>query len=111
MKFIRNIILVLLAFSLTISTESCSKFQQSKRQEAQRRKKTEKEKIQKEKEAEKAYEDAINRHYAIQGKTTQKMMKQTANKSQDVRENKKDGGLKKLFTPKQKKGKSKRIEK
>ncbi|HNW70936.1 MAG TPA: hypothetical protein PKI01_11070 [Bacteroidales bacterium] len=105
MRFYRNIILLLLALTFTVSTESCSKFQQSKRQEAQRRKQFEKDKIQKEKEAEQAYEDAINRHYAMQDKSTQKMMKQTAKKSQDNREHKKDGFFKRLFTPKQKKGK------
>lgn len=111
MRFIRNLILLLLAFSFSVSTESCSKFQQSKHQEAQRRKKLEKDKIQKEKEAEKAYEEAINRHYAIQDNNTKKMMRQTAKKSQDKRENKKDGFFKRLFTPKQKKGKTQRIAK
>ncbi len=111
MRFLRNIILTLLVFTLTISSESCSKFQQSKRQEAQRRKQFEKEKEQRDKEAEQAYEDAINRHYAIQDKNTKKMMKQTAKKSEMNREHKKDGFFKRLFTPKQKKTKSKRIGK
>ncbi|HNW90403.1 MAG TPA: hypothetical protein PKN48_12120 [Bacteroidales bacterium] len=103
--------MTLLVFTLCISSESCSKFQQSKRQEAQRRKQFEKEKEQRDKEAEQAYEDAINRHYAIQDKNTKKMMKQTAKKSEMNREHKKDGFFKRLFTPKQKKTKSKRIGK
>jgi len=111
MKILKNIIWIMLAITLCLPVVSCSKFQQSKRQEAQRRKQFEKEKQQREKEAEQAYEDAINRHYAIQDKGTQKMMKQTAKKSQDNREHKKDGFFKRLFAKKQKKGKTQRIGK
>ncbi|HOV11437.1 MAG TPA: hypothetical protein PLL90_06710, partial [Bacteroidales bacterium] len=107
----RKIFLIMIVLTLTVSGHSCSSFQQAKRQEAQRRKQFEKEKEQRDKEAEAAYEEAIQRHYAIQDKATKKMMKQTAKKSQMNREHKKDGFFKRLFTPRQKKAKSNRKEK
>jgi len=111
MRFLRNIILVIMVFTIALSGSGCSSFQQAKRQEAQRRKQFEKEKEQRDKEAEAAYEDAIQRHYAIQDRATKKMMKQTAKKSQMNREHKKEGFFKRLFTPRQKKTKSTRKEK
>jgi len=111
MRFLRNIILVIMVLTIALSGSGCSSFQQAKRQEAQRRKQFEKEKEQRDKEAEAAYEEAIQRHYAIQDRATKKMMKQTAKKSQMNREHKKEGFFKRLFTPKQKKTKSTRKEK
>jgi hypothetical protein len=108
MRLFKKLILILFVLTLCISFESCSKFQQSKRQEAQRRKQFEQDKKKKEKEAQQAYEDAINRHYQIQDQGTKKMMKQTARKSQQVGEHKKQNFLQRWFSPKQKKGKSKR---
>lgn len=107
-RFIKKLILFLLLASLTISFESCSKFQKSKMQENQRRKKFEKEKEKREKEAEKAYEDAIKRHYAIQDGTTKRKMKENARLSQNHKDNRKECFIKRWFTPKQKKTKSKR---
>jgi hypothetical protein len=108
MRLLKKIILIIFVLSLSVQLESCSKFQQSKRQEAQRRKQFEKDKKKRDKEAEQAYQDAINRHYAIQDEGTKKMMRQTARKSQKVGEHKKEFFLKRWFSPKQKKGKSKR---
>jgi hypothetical protein len=108
MRFLKKLILIIFVLTLTLSFHSCSKFQQSKRQETQRRKQFEKDKKKKEEEAEKAYQDAINRHYAMQDQGTKKMMRQTAKKSQQVGEHKKDNFLKRWFSPKQKKSKSKR---
>jgi hypothetical protein len=108
MRFLTKLILLILITTLSTSFESCSKFQQSKRQEAQRRKQFEKEKKKRDKEAEQAYQDALNRHYAMQDQGTKKMMKQTARKSQQVGEHKKENFLKRWFSPKQKKSKSKR---
>ncbi|HOY32715.1 MAG TPA: hypothetical protein PKW80_12625 [Bacteroidales bacterium] len=111
MRIFRIIILILLSLSFSVSLESCSKFQQSKRQEAQRRRQFEKEKKQRDREAEKAYKEALDRHYAIQDDNTQQMMKQTARKSQLNRDHKKEGFFKRLFAPKQRKTKPHRIEK
>jgi hypothetical protein len=108
MRLLKKIFLIIFVLSLSVPIESCSKFQQSKRQEAQRRKQFEKDKKKRDKEAEQAYQDAINRHYAIQDEGTKKMMRQTARKSQQVGEHKKEFFLKRWFSPKQKKGKSKR---
>jgi hypothetical protein len=108
MRLLKKLILIIFVLTLSISFESCSKFQQSKRQEVQRRKQFEKDKKRRDKEAEQAYQDAINRHYAIQDQGTKKMMRQTAKKSQQVGEHKKEFFLKRWFSPKQKKSKSKR---
>ena len=108
MRFLKKFILILFVLSLIATTESCSKFQQSKRQETQRRKQLEKDKKKKEKEAEQAYADAINRHYAMQDQSTKKMMRQTARKSEQASEHKKQCFIVRWFSPKQKKGKSTR---
>jgi hypothetical protein len=108
MRLLKKLILIIFVLTLSVSFESCSKFQQSKRQEAQRRKQFEKDKKKRDKEAEQAYQDALNRHYAIQDQGTKKMMRQTAKKSQQLGEHKKENFLKRWFSPKQKKGKSKR---
>jgi uncharacterized protein HemX len=108
MRFFKTLILIMFVLALNISFESCSKFQQSKRQETQRRKQFEKDKKKKDKEAEQAYQDALNRHYAMQDQGTKKMMRQTARKSQQLGEHKKECFIKRWFTPKQKKGKSNR---
>jgi uncharacterized lipoprotein YehR (DUF1307 family) len=108
MRLFKKFILIIFVLTLCFSLESCSKFQQSKRQEAHRRKQFEKDKIKKDKDAEQAYKDAINRHYEIQDEGTKKMMRQTARKSQQVGEHKKQNILQRWFSPKQKKGKSKR---
>ena len=110
-SFLRNIILIVIIASFTCFVEGCTSFQKSKRQEAQRRKQFERDKKQKEKEAQEAYEEAIKRHYAIQDESTKKMMKQTAQLSQEKREHKKAGFFKRLFAPKQKKAKPNRAEK
>jgi hypothetical protein len=93
---------------LSFNFQGCSKFQQSRRQEAKRRKQLEEDKSKREKEAQQAYEDAIKKHYNMQDQGTKKMMKQTARKSQFSGEHKKEFFLKRWFTPKQKKSKSKR---
>jgi hypothetical protein len=108
MRFLKKLILFAFVITLSTSIESCSKFQQSKRQEAQRRKLFEKDKKKRDKEAEQAYQDALNKHYAMQDQGTKKMMKQTAKKSQLAGEHKKENFLKRWFSPKQKKSKSKR---
>jgi hypothetical protein len=108
MRFLKKLILFIFVITLSLSIESCSKFQQSKRQETLRRKQFEKEKEKRDKEAEQAYQDALNRHYAMQDQGTKKMMRQTAKKSQHASEHKKDNFLKRWFSPKQKKSKSKR---
>ena len=108
MRFLKKLILIIFVFTLILSFNGCSKFQQSKRQEIARRKQLEKDKKKKEQEAEKAYQDAINRHYAMQDEGTKKMMRQTARKSQQVKEHKKENFLQRWFSPKQKMSKSKR---
>lgn len=104
------VVILCIALFFSLSLGSCSKFSQMKRQENQRRKKLEKENERKEKEAQKAYEAAIKRHYAIQDASTQKMMKQTARKSYNASHNKKECFLKRWFTPKHRKKKSNRQE-
>ncbi|MCK9611676.1 MAG: hypothetical protein PHR81_09250 [Bacteroidales bacterium] len=106
MRLFNKFVLIILILFVLLPVEGCSKFQQSKYQETQRRKKFEKEKKQREKEAEQAYEEAIERHYMIQDKSTRQLMKKNAKKSLAYKEHKKAGVLERLFTPKQKKGKA-----
>ena len=111
MKGLKYAGLIFLLVSLTVPMNGCSKFSRMKRQENQRRKDLEKEKAQREKESQQAYEDAIKRHYEMQDKETQKMMKKTARKSARVNENRREFFLKRWFTPKQKKSKPNRNQK
>lgn len=108
MKHIVRLLTLLIILSLPLSFNSCSKYQMMRYQEKQRHKKTEKEKEKKEREAQMAYDEAIQKHYSMQDQSTKKMMKQTARKSYNHNYNKKECFLKRWFTPKQKKTKSKR---
>ncbi|MEI6123677.1 MAG: hypothetical protein WCQ95_08615 [Bacteroidota bacterium] len=108
MNIFKKFIFIVFTVVIAISFDGCSKFQQSKHQENARRKQFERDKKQKDKEAARAYKDAINRHYSMQDRNTQKMMRETAKKSQLAKDHKKPNFLKRWFTPKQKKGKSQR---
>lgn len=87
---------------------SCSKYSMMKREEKQRRKQQAKDQEQKELEAQAAYEQAVERHYAMQTKSTKKAMRQNMKKSIALKENKKPSFLKRWFTPKQKRTKPNR---
>lgn len=108
MSFLKKLFLLLLVLFVCITQQSCNKFQQSKKQQIKRQKQLEIDKERKEKEAEQAYNDAIMRHYSIQDQNTKKMMKQTSKKSYTDREHKREFFIKRWFSPKQKKSKSKR---
>ncbi len=81
----------------------CSKYAVMKRQETQRRKEMAKEKERRDLEAQAAYEEALERHYAMQTKETRKAMRANMKKSNALRENKKPNFLKRWFTPKKRK--------
>ena len=100
--------LIIFVMTLALSTESCSKFQQSKRQETQRRHQFERDKKKKDKEAEQAHTNAIQKHYDMQTPSAQREMRRNARLSQKSKEHKKEGFFKRLFSHGTKKGKSKR---
>lgn len=102
MKTISRILLLALFLSLPLSY-GCSKYQVMKRQEKQRRKELAKEQERRDLEAQAAYEEALERHYAMQTKETRKAMRQNMKKSIALKENKKPNFLQRWFTPKQKK--------
>ena len=108
MRFLKKLILIIFVLTLGLSFQSCSKFTQSKRQETQRRKQFKKDKHKKDRAAQQAYKDALRNHYEKQSPSTQKMMRQTARKSQNAKEHRKECFIKRWFTPKQRKGGTKR---
>jgi len=108
MRFLKNLILILFVLTFSLSFQSCTKFQHSKRQETQRRKQFKKDKHKKDREAQQAYKDALKKHYDMQTTGTQKMMRETARKSQNAMEHKKPCFIKRWLTPKQKRGGTKR---
>ncbi len=101
-KPISRILILAVLLSLPL-TYGCSKYQISKRQEKQRRKELAKEQERRDLEAQAAYEEALERHYAMQTKQTRKAMKQNMKKSIAHKENKKPNFLQRWFAPKQKK--------
>lgn len=101
MKILVRVLLVCMVLTLPVSM-GCSKYTVMKRQEAQRRKEMDKEKEQRELEAQAAYEQAVERHYAMQTKETRKAMRENMKKSNALRENKRPNFLVRWFTPKQK---------
>lgn len=101
MKILFRVLLICTLLTLPLSF-GCSKYQVMKRQESQRRKAMDKEKTQRELEAQAAYEQAVERQYAMQTKETRKLMRENMKKSNALRENKKPNFLKRWFTPKQK---------
>ena len=82
---------------------SCSKYQMDKRAEAQRRREFEKEKERRELEAQAAYEQAVERQYAMQTPETRKAMRENMKKSNALREHKRPNFLQRWFTPKHQK--------
>lgn len=102
MKSSVRILLLCLVLLLPMGV-GCSKYAVMKRQETQRRKEMAKEKERRDMEGQAAYEEALERHYAMQTKDTRKAMRQNMKKSNAIRENKKPNFLKRWFTPKKKK--------
>ena len=103
---VMKIILRILLLSFLLSTPvlvSCSRYQMDKRAEAQRRKEFEKEKQRRELEAQAAYEQAVERNYAMQTPETRKAMRDNMKKSNALREHKKPNFLQRWFTPKHQK--------
>jgi hypothetical protein len=107
MKSTARMLFLCLVLILPMSL-GCSKYAVMKRQETQRRKEMVKEKERRELESQAAYEQAIERQYAMQTKETRKSMRQNMKKSTALRENKKPNFLKRWFTPKQKRAKTRR---
>jgi len=102
MKILVRVLVVCTILSLPMSF-GCSKYQVMKRQESQRRNEMDKEKERRELESQAAYEQALERHYAMQTKETRKAMRSNMKKSNALKENKKPNFLKRWFTPKRKK--------
>jgi hypothetical protein len=102
MRAFAGILILSILLSLPMSF-GCSKYAVQKRQEKQRRKELAKEQERRDLEAQAAYEEALERHYAIQTKETRKVMRQNMKKSIAIKENKKPNFLQRWFTPKQKK--------
>ena len=103
MKYIIKIVAVCVLVSVGGTFTSCSKYAQQKRQEKQRRKDLAKEQERRDLEAQQAYEEALERHYAMQTKETRKSMRKNMKKSIALKENKKPNFLQRWFTPKHKK--------
>jgi len=82
-KYSLNIIVIfLIAISSSFSLSSCSKFSQMKHDEAKRHKKFEKDQKNQKKEEEAAYTAAVQKNFDMQQPQTQKMMRETAKKSE-----------------------------
>ena len=95
----RLVIFMIIAMTLI---SGCSSMARMRRKENQRRKETEKQIEEKQKEEEKQYNEAVDQHWKNQDRSTRKMMKQTADKSIDFQNSKKQFFLKKLFVWKKK---------
>lgn len=102
MKIVTRILLLAMFLSLP-ATYGCSRFYVQKQQEKKRRKELVKEQERRDLEAQAAYEEALERHYAMQTKETRKSMRSNMKKSIALKENKKPNFLQRWFTPKQKK--------
>jgi hypothetical protein len=104
MKWLSRIMIVFVLLTIPLSY-GCSKHAVAVRKEKQRRKELSKKQVERELEAQAAYETAVERHYNLQTKETQKAMRQTMKKSNALKENKKPSFLKRWFAPKTKKKK------
>lgn len=95
MNFQKHFIILLIA--LLYITTSCTPYQRDVRKEKQRRKELVKLQEDRQNEAEKLYEEAMKKHYAMQTKKTKRMMKSTASKSRISSGEKKEPLYNRLF--------------
>jgi hypothetical protein len=101
MKIIIRLLLISILLTLPYMY-GCSKFAIAKRQEEKRRRELVKTNREKELQAQKEYEDAVQRQYDMQDKATRKSMRKNMKKSMAWKQNKKPCFLIRWFTPKQK---------
>jgi hypothetical protein len=103
MRYFIKIVVLCFLFTVGGTFTSCSKYAQQKRAEKQRRNDLAKEQERRDLEAQQAYEEALERHYAMQTKETRKSMRKNMKKMVALKENKKTNFLQRWFTPKRKK--------